>query len=219
MSGAHTVERGSGSVVNVASIAGPGGTPVPAHYAVTKAAVISPTRTPAAERAPAGVRVNALTPGRVRTDLTTKFFADPGASAGLPAAVPSGVLGDPSDLVGSVAHLVGDASRGVTGSCPVSDGGATSFIGGPQMPDFLQQGSHPRLSPPRIPPEDPLGSDRPVPLFPVPARAPGVCSGRPGSPVVKSTPLRRGSTRHRRRRPCSTVSRVRCAWTPAPRRG
>ncbi|MCE6998364.1 glucose 1-dehydrogenase [Saccharothrix sp. S26] len=141
--GAHMVERGGGSVINVSSIAGLGGTPMLAHYAVTKAAVISLTRTLAAEWAAAGVRVNALAPGWVRTDLTSTFFADPDASAGLLAAVPSGAFGDPSDVVGSVVYLAGDASRGVTGSCLVADGGTTCYVGGPQLLGFLQHGRIP----------------------------------------------------------------------------
>lgn len=141
--GGHMVERGSGSVVNISSIAGLAGTPMLAHYAVTKAALISLTRTLAAEWAPAGVRVNALVPGWFRTDLTTTFLADPDATAGLLAAVPSGAFGDPVDLVGPVVYLAGDASRAVTGSCLVVDGGTTCFVGGPQMLRFLQHGRIP----------------------------------------------------------------------------
>jgi len=141
--GRRLVERGGGSVVNVSSIAGLAGTPMLAHYAVTKAALISLTRTLAAEWAPAGVRVNALVPGWVRTDLTEAFLADPDAAAGLLAAVPSGAFGSPEDVVGAVVYLAGDASRSVTGGCLVADGGTTCFVGGPQMLGFLRHGRIP----------------------------------------------------------------------------
>jgi NAD(P)-dependent dehydrogenase (short-subunit alcohol dehydrogenase family) len=141
--GGHMVERRGGSVINVSSIAGLAGTPMLAHYAVSKAAIISLTRTLAAEWASAGVRVNALAPGWVRTDLTAPFFADPATSAGLLAAVPSGAFGDPQDVVGTVVYLAGDASRMVTGSCLVADGGTTCFVGGPQLLDLLHLGRIP----------------------------------------------------------------------------
>ncbi|MBB5957176.1 NAD(P)-dependent dehydrogenase (short-subunit alcohol dehydrogenase family) [Saccharothrix tamanrassetensis] len=141
--GRHLVERGGGSVINMSSVAGMAGMPMLAHYAVAKAAVISLTRTLAAEWASAGVRVNAVAPGWVRTDLTTAFFADPAVSDGLRAAVPSRAFGNPEDVVGAAVYLAGDASRMVTGSCLVADGGTTCFVGGPQMLDLLGYGRIP----------------------------------------------------------------------------
>ena len=141
--GRHLVERRSGSVINVSSIAGLAGTPMLVHYAVTKAAIISLTRTLAAEWASAGVRVNALVPGWIRTDLTTAFLNEPNVAAGLLSAVPSGAFGDPQDLVGTAVYLASDASRMVTGTCLVADGGTTCFVGGPQLLDLLQLGRIP----------------------------------------------------------------------------
>ena len=68
--GAHMVERGRGSVINVSSVAGLGAVPFMSHYGAAKAAVLSLTRSIAVEWAHAGVRVNALVPGWVATDLT-----------------------------------------------------------------------------------------------------------------------------------------------------
>ncbi|WP_016697848.1 SDR family NAD(P)-dependent oxidoreductase [Actinoalloteichus spitiensis] len=141
--GRHLVERGSGSVINVSSIAGLNGIPLLSHYAATKAAVISLTRTLAAEWGPAGVRVNALAPGWTRTDLTTTFFADPDAVHGLLSAVPAGELEDPEDMVGTVVYLASDASRTVTGSVVIADNGTASYVGGPQMLRFLDLGRVP----------------------------------------------------------------------------
>ena len=53
------------------------------------------------------------------------------------------VFGDPGDAIGSVVYLAADASRGVTGSGLVADGGTTCFVGGPQMLGFLQHGRIP----------------------------------------------------------------------------
>lgn len=69
----HLIRRGSGSVINVASIAGTTGFPYLSFYAATKAATISFTRSIAAEWARSGVRVNAPIPGRHATELTKKF--------------------------------------------------------------------------------------------------------------------------------------------------
>jgi NAD(P)-dependent dehydrogenase (short-subunit alcohol dehydrogenase family) len=141
--GRHLVKRRNGSVINVSSIAGMAGTPMLAHYAVSKAGIISLTRTLAAEWGPAGVRANVLVPGWVKTELTTAFFADPVATKQLLSAVPSGTFGDPQDVVGGAVYLASDASRMVTGSCLVADGGTTCFVGGPQMLDFLDYGRIP----------------------------------------------------------------------------
>ncbi len=77
--GRHMVERGTGSVINVASVAGLAGTPLLAAYGASKAAVISLTQTLAHEWGPSGVRVNALCPGWTMTDLNRDLWADGGA--------------------------------------------------------------------------------------------------------------------------------------------
>jgi NAD(P)-dependent dehydrogenase (short-subunit alcohol dehydrogenase family) len=138
--GQHFVDRGSGSVVNISSIAGVGGVPMLATYATSKAAVLSLSRTLAAEWASHGVRVNALTPGWITTDLTKTFAENPQASAGLLSAVPAGRWGTPDDVVGAAVFLASDASRLVTGSCLVVDGGATAYVGGPTMLQLLGLG-------------------------------------------------------------------------------
>ncbi|MEQ0565509.1 glucose 1-dehydrogenase [Amycolatopsis sp. NEAU-NG30] len=138
--GPHFVKRGSGSVVNVSSIAGTAGVPMLATYAAAKAALISLTRSLAAEWSSHGVRVNALTPGWVETELTRTFAADPQASAGLLGAVPAGRWGEPDDVVGAAVFLAADASRLVSGACLTIDGGTTAYAGGPAMLQFLGLG-------------------------------------------------------------------------------
>lgn len=141
--GPHLTERGSGSVINVSSVAGFAGFPMASAYAVTKSAALSLTRTLAVEWAPSGVRVNALTPGWVRTELTRNFTANEEVSAALMMAVPNGRWANPEDVVGAAVYLAADASRMVTGSCQTIDGGMSCSVGGPGMSDLLALGRIP----------------------------------------------------------------------------
>jgi len=74
------LERKTGAIVNVASVAGLRGAPLMSHYGAAKAAVISLTQSVAVETAWAGLRVNALVPGWIETDLTALFLASDAAS-------------------------------------------------------------------------------------------------------------------------------------------
>jgi NAD(P)-dependent dehydrogenase (short-subunit alcohol dehydrogenase family) len=138
--GPHLLDQGGGSVINVASIAGANGVPFIAHYAASKAALISLTRSLAAEWAARGVRVNALTPGWVGTEMTGTFRSDPAVSAGLLGQVPAGRWGEPEDVAGAAVYLASDAARFVTGSCLTIDGGMTAAAGGPTMLGLLALG-------------------------------------------------------------------------------
>ncbi|WP_211226823.1 SDR family NAD(P)-dependent oxidoreductase [Amycolatopsis benzoatilytica] len=138
--GAHMVSRGTGAVVNVASIAGTAGFPMASPYSAAKAGTIALTRSLGAEWAASGVRANALVPGWVSTDLTASFVKDPAAADGLLHAVPVRRWGKPEDLVGAAIFLASDASRLVTGSSLVVDGGLTCYTGGPTTLDLLSKG-------------------------------------------------------------------------------
>jgi NAD(P)-dependent dehydrogenase (short-subunit alcohol dehydrogenase family) len=122
--------RGQGSVINIASIGGKAGLPYYAPYAVSKAAVTALTRSLAAEWAPSGVRVNAITAGWVETDLTRPLVADPALSERLTEVIPVGRPATPEDLVGLAVYLASDASQFMTGSSITIDGGVSSFYGG-----------------------------------------------------------------------------------------
>jgi NAD(P)-dependent dehydrogenase (short-subunit alcohol dehydrogenase family) len=141
--GRHFLERGSGSVLNISSIAGTAGVPMLSTYAAAKAAVISLTRSLAAEWSAHGVRVNALTPGWISTELTKTFADDPQASAGLLSAVPAGRWGTPDDVVGAAVFLAGDSARLISGACLTIDGGTTAYVGGPALLQFLGLGRIP----------------------------------------------------------------------------
>ncbi|MBV1856329.1 SDR family NAD(P)-dependent oxidoreductase [Catellatospora tritici] len=141
--GGHMTGRGTGSVINVASVGGYNGVPMLSPYAVAKAGVISLTRTLAIEWGAAGVRVNAIAPGWTRTQLTSSFAGNPGLSDGLIQAVPLAVWGEPDDLAGAAVYLASDAARMVTGTSLTVDGGVTAYNTGPAMLDLLQAGRIP----------------------------------------------------------------------------
>jgi NAD(P)-dependent dehydrogenase (short-subunit alcohol dehydrogenase family) len=141
--GPHLVRRGSGSVINVSSIAGLAGIPMLSGYAIAKAGILSLTRTLAAEWGDTGVRVNALAPGWTATELTRSFAGNPEASAGLMHAVPAGRWGSPADMLGAAVFLASDASALITGSVLTIDGGITAYVGGPALLDLLTLGRIP----------------------------------------------------------------------------
>lgn len=111
-----------GAIVNVASILGlrvAGGV---AAYATSKAALVQFTRAAALEWARHDIRVNALCPGYIETDLNRGFFAtEPGAA--LIRRIPQRRLGRPADLDGALLLLASDAGRYITGITLAVDGG------------------------------------------------------------------------------------------------
>jgi NAD(P)-dependent dehydrogenase (short-subunit alcohol dehydrogenase family) len=124
--GRHMLERGRGSVVNVASVAGLTATPSLAAYGASKAAVISLTRTLALEWGPQGVRVNALCPGWTRTDLNADLWADQALAAEMVSTTGLRRWAEAEEMVGPTLFLASDASSYVTGQALVVDGGQTA---------------------------------------------------------------------------------------------
>ena len=124
--GPHLLERKSGSVINVASVAGLRGTPFMAHYGAAKAAVLSLTATLAMEWAWANVRVNALLLGWVQTDLTDFARADEGTEKALIGGVPMQRWATAEEMAGPAVFLGSDASSFMTGQPLVIDGGLTA---------------------------------------------------------------------------------------------
>ncbi len=124
--GAHMLERGSGSVINVASVAGLTGTPALAPYGASKAAVVSLTKTLALEWGPQGVRVNALCPGWTKTDLNKDLWSNEELAASMvePTGLKRWAVVD--EMVGPTVFLASDASSYVTGQALVVDGGQTA---------------------------------------------------------------------------------------------
>jgi NAD(P)-dependent dehydrogenase (short-subunit alcohol dehydrogenase family) len=124
--GPHMLERGSGSIINVASVASLVGTPELAPYGASKAAVLSLTRTLAIEWGGAGVRVNALCPGWTRTALNADLWGDEQISTAMMERVPLGRWADAEEMVGPAVFLASDAASYLTGQALVVDGGQTA---------------------------------------------------------------------------------------------
>jgi len=115
-------KNGGGSVVNVASILGLRQAGGVVSYAVSKAGLIQLTKTLALEWARLGVRVNALAPGYIETDINASFWQTDHGRAMI-ARIPQRRLGQLSDLDGPLLLLCGDASRYMTGAVLAVDGG------------------------------------------------------------------------------------------------
>jgi len=120
------IER-KGSVVNVSSVAGPRAFPGVAAYCVSKAAVDQLTRVAALDFAPKGVRVNAVNPGVVRTNLHRRSGMEEGKYAEFlersKTTHPLGRVGTPEEIAGVIAFLVSPASGWITGETVAIDGG------------------------------------------------------------------------------------------------
>lgn len=115
-----------GRIVNIGSVLSLEGKAMAIGYVATKHGVAGLTRALAAELGPAGICVNALCPGYVRTDITANLQADAAYSAKIVAATPLGRWAQPADMIGPALFLCSEASRHVTGQLLVADGGMTA---------------------------------------------------------------------------------------------
>jgi dehydrogenase/reductase SDR family protein 4 len=116
-------ERGSGSIVNIASIAGVRPQFQSLLYSMTKAALIMMTQSYALELGPAGVRVNAIAPGLVQTVLSEYYWKDEERLQELMSRQPIRHLGQPSEIAEVALQLATDASSYLTGQTIIVDGG------------------------------------------------------------------------------------------------
>jgi NAD(P)-dependent dehydrogenase (short-subunit alcohol dehydrogenase family) len=122
------LDRGAGSIVNVASISGlvAGDGPDTPSYAASKGAVVNLTRELAVRWAPRGIRVNALAPGWFRSEMTVETLSTEAGQQFVNERTPLGRAGRPDELDGALLFLASEASSYVTGHTLVVDGGWTA---------------------------------------------------------------------------------------------
>jgi NAD(P)-dependent dehydrogenase (short-subunit alcohol dehydrogenase family) len=132
--GSHMLERGSGSIVNIASICGMGATEYanPAYH-TAKAAVIQLTRQLGVEWADRGVRVNAISPGFFMSEMIREPMELTGMQGWIEARTPMRRMGEQPELAGPIVFLASDASAYVTSINLAVDGGYSSVIGMSQL--------------------------------------------------------------------------------------
>jgi NAD(P)-dependent dehydrogenase (short-subunit alcohol dehydrogenase family) len=121
-------ERGSGCIINVASISGIRPQYHGMLYSMTKAALIMMTKSYAQELGPSGVRVNAIAPGLIRTLLSEYYWKDETKLAQILARQPIRHLGEPEEVAEMAVLLAGDRASYITGQVLVIDGGRLSPI-------------------------------------------------------------------------------------------
>lgn len=120
----YMLEKGSGSIVNISSMAAQYGIPLVIAYTAAKSAIEGITRAMATELSPRGIRVNCVAPGFIATAMSAKALDnDPERKNKVLSRTPMGKLGDVDDVAAAILYLASDAAKFVTGVVLPVDGG------------------------------------------------------------------------------------------------
>ncbi len=120
----HMVATGSGSVINISSMASQYGIPKVIAYTASKSAIEGMTRAMATELSPKGIRINCIAPGFIATAMSAKALNnDPERKGKALGCTPMGYLGQPADIGDAALFLASDAAKYITGVVLPVDGG------------------------------------------------------------------------------------------------
>ena len=123
------LERREGSIIIVSSIGGLTASEVIGAYNISKAADFQLARNLASEFGPAGVRVNCIAPGLVRTDFARALWENPDTLKAVTRGTPMRRIGEPHEIAGAAVFLASPASTFMTGQAVIVDGGSTVGVG------------------------------------------------------------------------------------------
>ncbi len=120
----HMLTKSTGCIINISSMAAQYGLPKVIAYSASKTAIDGMTRAMAVELSPRGIRVNAIAPGFIYSDMTAKALnSDPERKAKVFGRTPMGHMGQPEDIGNAALYLAGDGAKYVTGVVLPIDGG------------------------------------------------------------------------------------------------
>jgi NAD(P)-dependent dehydrogenase (short-subunit alcohol dehydrogenase family) len=120
----NMLQHNSGCIINISSMAAQYGLPKVIAYSASKTAIDGMTRAMAVELSPKGIRVNAIAPGFIYSDMTAKALdSDPERKAKVFGRTPMGIMGQPEDIGNAALYLASDAAKYVTGVVLPVDGG------------------------------------------------------------------------------------------------
>ena len=120
----HMLERKTGCIINISSMAAQYGLPKVIAYSASKTAIDGMTRAMAVELSPKGIRINAIAPGFIYSEMTAKALdSDPERKSKVFNRTPMGYMGQPSDIGDAALFLASDAAKYITGVVLPVDGG------------------------------------------------------------------------------------------------